>query len=368
MSNLNKFLDNHNLLFVFIILFLFLTNSYFSLEDSLKYGAADGYFYNIIAENFPNFPNEKMSAHYAQRFIIPYLIGFVSKVFFIETILTFRIFVILLILIIIYLFKNINKELGLNKKIIFLSSSILVLNPYLFRFYLSNPAIIIDLFFIIGFLGLILSIIKNSKLFFYFFFIIGLMSRQTALAFLISSFICFFFEKKKFFKIKDLIFLSLITIVTFLFIKNIGDQISFSNSFPWEATTGIFHYLFRNFNIINLFIFLTLPLIGYFQIIIFYFLIKKYKKKFSIDQIFVFILSSSVITILQPIFGGPLITGKNIIRLTLLALPAILILINRNNSLNQISKNLYFFIFFLFISSLHPRFSKILILFNYFKN
>jgi hypothetical protein len=363
---LNKFLDNHNLLFAFIILFLFLTNSYFSLEDSLKYGAADGYFYNIIAEKFPNFPNEKMSAHYAQRFIIPYLIGFISKVFFIETILTFRILTILLIFIIIYLFKNINEELGINKITIFISSSILVLNPYLFRFYLSNPTIIVDLFFIIGFLGLILSIIKNNKLFFYFFFIIGLISRQTALAFLISSFVCFFFQKKKFFKKRDLIFLSLITIITFLFIKNITDQISFSNSFPWKSTTGIFHYFFRNFNIINLFIFLTLPLIGYFQIIFFYFLIKKNKKKFSIDKIFIFILSATVVIILQPIFGGPLITGKNIIRLTLLALPAILILINRKYSLNQISKNLYFFIFFLFMSSLHPRFSKILIVFDIF--
>lgn len=363
---MNKFLDNHNLLFVFIILFLFLTNSYFSLEDSLKYGAADGYFYNIIAENFPNFPNEKMSAHYAQRFIIPYLIGFVSKVFFIETILTFRIFAILLILIIIYLFKNINEELGINKKIIFISCLILVLNPYLFRFYLSNPTIIIDLFFIIGFLGLILSIIKNNKLLFYFFFIIGLISRQTALAFLISSFICFFFKKKKFFKIKDLIFLSLITIVTFLFIKNISDQISFNNSFPWEATTGIFHYLFRNFNIVNLFIFLTLPLIGYFQIIFFYFLLNKNKKKIIFSEVFIFILSASVITIFQPILGGPLITGKNIIRLSLLALPSVLILINCSNSTNKISKNIFYFILFLFISSLHPRFSKVLILFNIF--
>jgi len=363
---LNKFLDNHNLLLVLIILFLFLTNSYFSLEDSLKYGAADGYFYNIIAEKFPNFPNEKMSAHYAQRFIIPYLIGFISKVFFIETILTFRILTILLIFIIIYLFKNINEELGINKITIFISSSILVLNPYLFRFYLSNPTIIIDLFFIIGFLGLILSIINNNKLFFYFFFIIGLISRQTALAFLISSFICVFFQKKKFFRKRDLIFLSLITIITFLFIKNISDQISFSNSFPWGSTTGIFYYLFCNFNIINLFIFLTLPLIGYFQIIFFYLLFKKNKKKIIFSEVFIFILSASVIIIFQPILGGPLITGKNIIRLSLLALPSILILINCSNSTNQISKNIFFFILFLFISSLHPRFSKVLILFNIF--
>jgi hypothetical protein len=61
-----------------------------------------------------------------------------------------------------------------------------------------------------------------------------------------------------------------------------------------------------------------------------------------------------------------LITGKNIIRLSLLALPSILILINSSNSTNQISKNIFFFILFLFISSLHPRFSKVLILFNIF--
>jgi hypothetical protein len=56
------------------LFFFFLSNEYFSFSESLHYGAADGYFYNIIAENFPGFPREEINFHYAQRFLIPYFI------------------------------------------------------------------------------------------------------------------------------------------------------------------------------------------------------------------------------------------------------------------------------------------------------
>ena len=131
---------------------------------SIVLRAADGYFYNIISENFPKFPQEEVNYHYAQRFLIPYFVGFLSKILSLNTFLVFRIVTILLILFILLLFIKINKQLKIKPEIIFISIIILILHPYLFRFYLATSTIITDLFFILSFLGIIISIIKKIKI------------------------------------------------------------------------------------------------------------------------------------------------------------------------------------------------------------
>ena len=99
---MNSFFNNKNInIFYISLFFFFFSNKYFLYSESLHYGAADGYFYNIIAENFPEFPREEINFHYAQRFLIPYFIGFLSKIFFLNTFLVFRIVAVLLILYII---------------------------------------------------------------------------------------------------------------------------------------------------------------------------------------------------------------------------------------------------------------------------
>lgn len=340
------------------LLFLFITNSYFSYSEALHYGAADGYFYNIISENFPKFPQEEINYHYAQRFLIPYFVGFLSKILSLNTFLVFRIVTILLILFIVLLFIKINKQLKIKPEIIFISIIILILHPYLFRFYLATSTIITDLFFILSFLGIIISIIKKNKINFYLFTFISLISRQTSFAFLISIVFIFILKKNKFLKKSDLFLILSINIIVFLSINVLTSYMTTNKNFPYETLTGIIYYLFFNFNFINFSTFIFFAIFGFFSLILYYFIYRKPQKKFLFNEINIFILISSIIIIMQPIMGGPIITGKNVIRLTILCLPAILILINSYVKI-KLNHTIKIFVIFLFLFSLHPTFSNI---------
>ena len=356
---MNSFFNNKNINILYISLFFFfLSNKYFLFSESLHYGAADGYFYNIIAENFPKFPREEINFHYAQRFLIPYFIGFLSKIFSISAFLMFRIVTVLLMLCILVLFIKINKRLKIKPEIIFISFSILVLHPYLFRFYLATSTIIIDLFFILSFLGIIKSIIDKNRINLYLFIFIGLISRQTSLAFLIAIIFIFISKKNKFLKFKDFCLILLMSALALIMINRLTSNMFVSDAFPYQAITGIIHYLFFNFNLINFVIFIFFSVFGFFSIMIYYFLFKKQKSNFLYNEINIFILISSIIIILQPVMGGPIVSGKNIIRLTILCLPAILIVTNSQvESKFNLTKKI--FIIFLFLFSLHPTFSNI---------
>lgn len=349
----------------FSLVFLFVTNSYFSYSESLHYGAADGYFYNTISENFPKFPKEEVNYHYAQRFLIPYFVGFLSKILSANTFLVFRIVTILLILFILLLFIKINKQLKIKPEITFISVTILVLHPYLFRFYLATSTIITDLFFIFSFLGIIISIIKKNKINLYLFIFISLISRQTSLAFLISIIFIFILKKNKFLRNKDLFLILFMSIIVFFSINLLASYMTTNKTFPYQAVTGIIYYLFFNFNFINFFTFIFFSTFGFFLLVLYYLFFKQPKKKILYNEINIFILISSIIIILQPIMGGPIITGKNVLRLTILCLPAILILMN---SYVEIKSNLTkkIFIIFIFLFSLHPTFSNIKSFFKLF--
>ena len=75
-----KSLDQNIYIFLCFIL-LILTNSHFTYEESLIFGARDGFDYFTIANEFGNIPQETLSYHKAWRFVIPSLVGFVSKFF-----------------------------------------------------------------------------------------------------------------------------------------------------------------------------------------------------------------------------------------------------------------------------------------------
>ena len=77
------FLDVRFFLFLSFILVL-LTNNYFSLEESIIYGARDGADYFILADNFQKIPNETLPYHKAWRFIVPTLIGIISEILNLE--------------------------------------------------------------------------------------------------------------------------------------------------------------------------------------------------------------------------------------------------------------------------------------------
>ena len=112
--NLKSLSQNASIVLCFLILLI--TNNYFTYEQSLVFGAFDGFDYFVIADNLGSIPEETLSYHKAWRFIVPSLVHFVSKFFALDTYLTFRIFTIIASLLSIYIFNLILTKLKIEKK------------------------------------------------------------------------------------------------------------------------------------------------------------------------------------------------------------------------------------------------------------
>ena len=72
---------NTSYFFLFVILlYIFITNSYFNYEESLIFGGADGFSYYEISRYAPNISATAIQPIHAERFFFPYIIGIISKI------------------------------------------------------------------------------------------------------------------------------------------------------------------------------------------------------------------------------------------------------------------------------------------------
>ena len=134
----------------FVIVYLIATNTYFSYEQSLISGGADGLSYFEISKFAPKLSEIPLQPIHAERFFFPYLIGLLNKIFFIEIYSLYQIFVIIIIVLINYVLVRILKNMGVNSFNLLFSITLLNFNPYLTRYYISNPLILNDLIFMLG--------------------------------------------------------------------------------------------------------------------------------------------------------------------------------------------------------------------------
>ena len=345
--------------------FVVFTNNYFSYEQSIVFGARDGVDYFLIAQNFPKIPYDALEYHRTWRFIMPTLIGFTGKILNIDIYLLFRIFVLLFCVLTILIFFKILKFLELNNFQILFLSSFIMFNPYLFRYFIACPTMINDLIFINATLVLVLGILKNNKIFFYIGILLSLPTRQNSIFLLISIIIAkFVFKKNSFFKIKDIILL--IILFSFFFLLNnifANFYSNYNNSYSLFLRFGLFqhNYTFSDFLQYHFFpLIILLPLFGYLII---------EKKNFDFNK-----LNSELLTLISlfafflvsvAYVGGPITTGKNLIRLINLAYPLIILIGTASINLKKHSlSGMRFYLFsLLFIMwSFHPTFSKIKIL------
>ena len=369
MNKFEIFYDKFSIILI-TLCFIFLTNSYFDYDESLLYGAADILYYYQIALSAPELPDKIIGYHYAQRFFAPYVIGTISKLFNLEIIYIARFFVIAILLMQIFYILKINKLIKVKNDISILSVLIILLNPYNFRYYLSNPLMIQDFAFQLCFIILIYFFLKKENLKLISLTFISFFLRQTSICFFISLLIVSIYDKK-FFKFKEICLLIFLFVCSFFVITTISSKISINNVFPYEHITGLYYWIMNDsYNSLKLMIFLLLPVISYGPLIIFSILFKK-KKNIIQDSLFLFLVCATIIIFIQPILAGPDVTGKNIIRLTSLAFPALVIFCNykivKNNIFLRYQKFIYkFYPIFLIIWSLHPKYSNIG--FYFFKN
>ena len=117
-----------------------------------------------MAKAFPAFPQDmSLPLHHSQRFFASYVLGGVAWLLHVPAEDVFFPFVVLAILGIVLAFHKILDRLGLEpeKRVILLS--FLILNTYMFRYYLAIPWMISDVGFQLGLAVLLLGLLSESS-------------------------------------------------------------------------------------------------------------------------------------------------------------------------------------------------------------
>lgn len=361
---INNFKANNDLKYILIfILFILLTNNYFNVNE-INNSAKSSYYYLEISKSFPevaDFENTSQSLIHAERFFIPYMVGFLSKTSNLDIFFLYRLTTYLgLLILLIVNYKILNVINPINSKLIMLS--LVLFNPYIFRYFIANPIMLNDLFFFISLSILSYSVFKEKNLLFYLSIILALVSRQSAYIIIFAIFITVLFPGKKNFvnfnKFLICIFLLMLNIlITKIYIQNTNLTGNYQIAFM-----GIFSFFKNDFDIYKFITFLLYPLLSYLPLIIYIIYNYFYKNiKISGDKKIIFLSMLILGFFCQPILAGPDVAGKNIIRLSSYGY-FILIYILAHNMINHEFNNKlirYIFIFSLMVWSLHPTFSKI---------
>lgn len=340
---------------LFLVLFLLITNEFYTYEETLKINQYDGRSYFKIS-NFPFDYADNIPFHHAQRFYLPLIIGILANTFDIDNFLLFRLISLFTILIVILIHIRLLNQLKINFKDSAISTTLIFLNPYLFRYFISVPTMINDLYFVLGLYVFLYAVLINHK-FLLLGLIISLISRQTGL-FVLIGFLYFCYNKKYY----QSFFYGLL-ITCFIFISsNYYAQNSSLSSFNFDHLVGLFKSIFFEDEIIKTFSWMFLPFYSFLPLI-FYLFLRKFEKEKFLKMRPLIILFIFVSTIGISYLAGPELAGRNIIRQTSVVIPLLVFLILVYSKNNHKIKNLKIIekilIFLIFISSLHPVYSKI---------
>ncbi len=367
--NKNFYNDDNsiNLAIFFSFLIVIFTNDYSVGSVFTNNSAArSGEFYLNISNSFP-YASENINYHHAQRFLFPYLIGFLSRISDIDTTIIFSFFSYLVLFLIFLIKIKISQILNLNtvNKLFFFL--LFIFNPYILRYFTIYPTMLVDLVFLLSGYVFIFYLLNKKSIFLYISIFLAVSTRQTGILILsIIIFYYFFFDRDKKFSLKNLLIIFFIFLfLTFLSIKYTsygGYEI-----FPSSAYMGIIIYLRKNFIFHELITFILLPFISIAPVIIFYFINNIKKKNLHTKNDLILTTLIAIFICAQPFLGGPNWTGKNIVRLVTLSYPFIIYSVFLTIEENK-KKNNFFLISLIIITlslwSFHPTFSKIKI----FKN
>ena len=368
----NNLLKFYFFYFLVIYFFIFLTNTHFSYEDSLRFGGADGFSYMSISKDSPLITSEKLMSIHLERFFFPYLIGLFSKFLNFDLYLLYKIFVFVTLVIVNLFTIKILRYLKLNFQLILIFLTLINLNPYITRFYIAIPTIINDLIFVAGILIILEKIISKNKNKFLIFigYILTFPSRQTSIGLILAYLMSKIIKGKKILSIKYEIYgLSIFIIfltLGFFYSANTLENVS-SMYDLYSPKMRLLGFFVQDVTLKDKLIFLLLPFLSFAPLLFFFIVTRKFKysfKKVIKSKLLVFLFSFVVLVILQPILSGAEITGRNILRLTTLAyipLLIFLILITKERK-SYIFNKKYFITLMLVLTifhSFHPTFSII---------
>ena len=344
------------------LFYIFFTNTHLNYEESLLLGGADGESYFSISFYAPEISKVKIQPIHSERFIFPYLIGMASKISGIKIFLLYKILSVLLLFLINLVFIQISKKLRFSQFQIGLCLCLINFNPYITRFYISNPTIITDLFFHLGLLICILGIVEKKNFILLIGLIIAVAARQSAIAILISLMFVDLINKNFISKLKvNLLFVSVFLAIFSLNLYYSSHTIFYDNERSSQYIITVFGLFIENKNFLEIIHFLIfLPALSFGPLFLIYiFKIRKIGFRNQFSALNIFILTCSTMLIVQPFLSGVDVTGRNVMRLTTLGYIPVVIFFFLNMPISKIFPKwqLAFLAILFFIWSSHPTFS-----------
>jgi len=365
-------LGNLTIFSILIYLILVLTNNYYSIEEAFVIGFTDIKQYLKIIESSPSVPIENVTTQQGYRFFIPYTVGALSYFTKVNDYYLFIFFLFVTHLFILNLFNQLVIQIGCKKNFSLIFISSLIFNAYFFRPSLITPYIINDWIFVYGLMLIATYVLKKKEYYFDTGLILCAITRQTSLILNILFFLLiilnFSFKQKINIKIylygiliNTLIFI-ILTFLSSIFFSDLNSKMYFN------LLLGIFNF---NYSFLELVTFIIRLINTHlFSIILLFFFIlnfNSHKKILNFEMLFLAFLS--IIIFVQPILGGPSVTGGNISRLTVISMPIILVFflfIFKDKEIN--STNTIIVVLLLFLSSLHHNYTYLLNYFFDYKN
>ena len=366
-KNIN--LNPVSLLIIFsTITFVFITTPFYDLEATLIFGGKDGIDYFKISESAPQIASNIQYIK-SERFLFPYLIGLFGNYFNFDIFNIYRICSVIFCLSFIYLITVLLENLKCPEKLKLLFLLIIILNPYLIRYYVALPTLINDIIFLNIVTLLAISLLKKNYYLFYSAIFFGFFCRQNTFAFILSLYLIFFlerffFRKNKLFDLKRIIISTsvviLVSYINYLYAKQTNSIMSGVDLYS-VAIFGIFN---TNYSIISFIKFIIFPLLSFFPLLILI-IFEKFELSKLNSSLKLFFIFSVLFLIAQPFLAGPVVAGKNFIRLSNYSFPLIIFLLSSIISskafFEQRKNNTIYIIFILILYfwSMHPTFSKI---------
>ena len=336
-----------------IILFLFIATAHtYSYTEAIDNGFSDIKAYHFIAENgFVENASKEFAQHHLERWVLNVVVGSIAQILNVDIWAVYRgagLFCMLIVVFLIYC-------LNLDDKQKIIALVLVIYNPYTFRLYFSAPGMINDCVFYTAIVAFIVGILKRMNWLIIFAVTIAALSRQTSVL-LIPVLIIFSLYEHISFKLS--LTLALELVVIFL-----------SNRYLTELLFGVSEGGYFMAHTLGLYFWVTEGMswkdgIAFFGRYVLFLLglvpiILVIGKKYSTYLVFVI---SFFVMHLQPIAGGPLITGGNIQRLTAFGIPFLIPLLAEDT---QIKRQLLFVLIFI-LMSMHHHFSVMIYITNDF--
>jgi hypothetical protein len=358
-SNILRYIQSHFFpisAFILIAIFYLTSHSYEYLF-AIDHGFSDVASYVNLAMSDDFNSLRSLSAHYPwhhlERWVPHLIIGLLIKIYPIDIWSIYKTINFLCICMAAYLIGTLKCK-SINKAAYF---SLLLFNPYTFRYYAGVPGMLNDAIFFVALIAFCVAIFNKKVALLCVATLLACLTRQTGVLLLPILALSYYHDKSTL----SVLFKASLSAITGLMVAKIGGNILFeptSKGYLIDHTLGIFFWLADNpnlYDLINFFGRYILMLLSISPLLI---LLKNQR----VDTLGIYGLIFFLLIQSQPILGGPGITGLNIDRLAILGLPFLGFLFFRAG----ISIRTFFiFEFVMLISSFNPFFSSLHLLAPY---